>query len=36
MKGSIPVEWLVGAPFNEYARGGRTPARSGDCAKIVG
>jgi uncharacterized protein (DUF2252 family) len=41
MKGSIPVEWLVGKPYNFYAFacGGllaRAHARTGDIAKISG
>jgi uncharacterized protein (DUF2252 family) len=40
MKASIPVEWLVGAPFNEYAMGcgailARAHMRTGDAAKIA-
>src|SRR5262249_25545821 len=41
MKGSIPVEFLVGEPFNFYAWAcgallGRAHARVGDCAEIAG
>lgn len=41
MKASIPVEWLVGEPFNEYALVcgailARAHARAGDAAKIAG
>jgi uncharacterized protein (DUF2252 family) len=40
MKASIPVEWLVGEPFNEYALIcgailARAHARAGDAAKIA-
>ncbi len=40
MKASIPVEWLVGEPFNEYALVcgailARAHARTGDAAKIA-
>lgn len=41
MKASVPVEWLTGEPFNEYALVcgailARAHARSGDVAKIAG
>lgn len=40
MKGSIPIEWLVGEPFNEYAMIcgailARAHSRTGDAAKIA-
>lgn len=40
MKASVPVEWLVGEPFNEYALAcgailARAHARTGDAAKIA-
>jgi hypothetical protein len=40
MKAAIPIEWLVGQPFNEYALLcgailARAHARSGDTAKIA-
>lgn len=40
MKASIPVEWLIGEPFNEYAWAcgailARAHARTGDIAKIA-
>jgi uncharacterized protein (DUF2252 family) len=40
MKASVPVEWLVGEPFNEYALVcgailARAHARTGDAAKIA-
>ena len=41
MKGSIPMEWLSGTPFNFFCRGSgtllaRAHARSGDAAVIAG
>jgi uncharacterized protein DUF2252 len=40
MKASMPIEWLVGEPFNEYALGcgailARAHARTGDAAMIA-
>ena len=41
MKASVPLEWLVGEPFNEYTLAcgailARAHARTGDVAKIAG